>query len=287
MSSVLIKGTKENPNRSDRVAIAIATCAALRLNKKVLILPLTTKFNPTDVLLGQRLSENKIITKGYRFEDSGVDALLRRIGQGAIDAASFSTVCTNITKDENLFDIASNPKSLDFEDSIPSIEVALSKILKHANKVYDLVIVLADTANDKSVEVLRKITDREITVIAQGPKVEVEDSPETIYVINNYDETSVFNYKKMKAIYGIKSDRKMYPFQYNIRFKDACRLKNAIEFLASNINEDQQDVNYVFLEELKRLTGAAMGIEKPIVEERKFVTKERASKKGKKVQGNE
>jgi hypothetical protein len=279
MASILVRGTSNSSNRADRVAIAIATCAALRFNKKVLILPLTTSYNPLDVLIGQKTKETMVKARGYVFDDSGIDALLRRIEQGAIDATGFAGVCANIAKEGNLFDIASNSKRQDLAEYIPTIEVQLTKILKHANKVYDLVIVLADAKDKEALKVLEKITDKELTVIAQGPKMDFEAAAETLYAINNYDDTSVYNYKAMKKIYGISGDTKMYPFPYNIRFKDACRQENAIEFLASNVNEDQLDDNYVFLETLKNLTSAALGIERAVIEERKFTSKERPSKR--------
>lgn len=281
MATVLIRGTNECSNRCERVAVSIATCAALRFNKRVLVLPLTTAYDPTDILLGSKIKENRVKSRGYVFDDTGIDALLRRIEQGPIDASGFSGVCLNIAKEGNIFDIASNSKRQDLNEYIPAIEVQLSKIFKHANKVYDLVIVLGNAADEEALKTLEKITDTEITVIAQGPKTEFTCKPDTLYAINNYDSDSVFDYKKMKKLFGISSDTKMYPFPYNIRFKDACRESNAIEFLGSNVNEDPTDANYLFLEQLKRLTGAALGIEKPVIEERQFVEKERPSRRKK------
>lgn len=277
MATVLVRGTAENYNRSDRVAVSIATSAAMRFNKKVLILPLTSALNPLEVLMGQRLKENKIKSRGYTFDDSGIDALFRRIEQGPITAEGFADVCVSVLKESNAFDIAPVSKRPDFAEYVPTAEVYLQKILKHANACYDLVVVLTDACHGDVLHLGQKLCDKEVTVIAQGYKTDVDATPDSLYVINNYDGSSKFTYKYMKKLYDISTDTKMFPFPYNIRFKDACRESNAIEFLVSNVNEDQLEDNFIFLDDLKRLTAAVLGIEKPTIAERQFVERERAS----------
>lgn len=279
MSTVVIRGTTHDSQRAERIVAAISCVASLRYAKKVLVLPMTIKYNVTDILLGSRLKQNAIKSKGYSFDDSGLDALMRRMEQGGLTAESFSDCCVNVAKVANSFDIAANSKRQDLAEYIVQNENFIKKFIQIANSVYDLVILLADAGDEDTLKILENLADTEATVIPQGNKVELSARPDTLYVINNYDATSIYNYKRMKAIYDIPTENKLYSVPYNIRFKDSCRSESAIEFMTTNVKPDQTDDNYVFMECLSRITGAILGVEEPLIREKKFVHKERPSKR--------
>lgn len=279
MASVLIRGTYENNNRADRVAVSIGTCAAMFYNRKVLILPLTTSLNPLKVLVGERNKKNAIRSRGYTFNDTGMDALMRRVELGPVTAEGFSDCCTAIAKDRNTYDIAHISSRVDFSEHIITQEAQLTKLLKAANECYDLVLVITDACHNDVLRMCQRICDDEVTVISQGYKTESDSTKDSIYVINNYDASSVFTYKEMKKLYGISSNKKMYPFPYNIGFKDKCREFNAIEFLTYSYAEDKYDENYNFMEMIKRLTSAVMNIEKDEIEEPKLKSKQRTGRR--------
>ena len=178
----------------------------------------------------------------------------------------------------NTFDIAANSKRPDLSEYIIQNESFIKKFIQTADGIYDLVILLADANDEKLLKTLENIADVEATVIPQGNKAEMTARKDSLYIINNYDATSVFNYKKMKGIYNIPTEKKLYSVPYNIRFKDSCRTETAIDFLTTNVKPDQIDDNYVFMECLSRITGAILGVEEPLIREKKFVHKERPTK---------
>jgi len=278
MSTVLIRGTTHDSQRADRITAAISCVASLRYAKKVLVLPMSLRYNVSDILLGSRLKQNTIKSRGYSFDDSGMDALIRRLEQGNLTAETFSDCCINVAKMANTFDIAANSKRPDLSEYIIQNESFIKKFIQTADGIYDLVILLADANDEKLLKTLENIADVEATVIPQGNKAEMTARKDSLYIINNYDATSVFNYKKMKGIYNIPTEKKLYSVPYNIRFKDSCRTETAIDFLTTNVKPDQIDDNYVFMECLSRITGAILGVEEPLIREKKFVHKERPTK---------
>lgn len=279
MSTVLIRGTTNDSQRADRIVAAISCVASLRYAKKVLVLPMTINYNVSDILLGSRLKQNVIKSRGYSFDDSGMDALLRRFEQGGLTAEAISDCCINVAKMANSFDIAANSKRQDLAEYITQNESFIKKFIQTTNSVYDLVILLADAKDEDTLKILENIADVEATVIPQGNKTELTAREDSLYIINNYDATSVYNYKKMKGIYNIPTENKLYSVPYNIRFKDSCRTETAIEFLTTNVKPDQTDDNYVFMECLSRITGAILGVEEPLIQEKRFVHKERPMKR--------
>lgn len=276
----LIHGTNNHSNRSDRIAIAVAGAANFRFAKKVLLLSMSKRFDLEDTMIGKATSNTKIISRGYTFDDSGLDALLRRMETGSLNAESFSDCCRNIVPTDNGFDVAAVSKRADLESFISKSETYLKRFFDIANKVYDLVIVVGDGRERDSLKVLQSLCEREVVVITQGEKVDISlGRKDALYCIDNYDPSSIFNYKKMKELYGVQSDSKMYPVPYNIRFKDSCRSKSACDFIAKNVEDDKSDDDYVFNDCVTKLASAVLGQEIPRIVERKFFEKERPNRK--------
>ena len=277
--TVLIHGTRLNPGKAERIAAAVASVAYLRFSCKVLVLPMSTAFDMVSVLTGAKNKTNAIKTRGYSFDDSGIDALCRRVEQGSLTPESFTDCCTSLARTVNSYDVAGISKRADFGDYVARNAHLFERLVKDASKVYNLVILVGDSTEMEAIEKLQGIADTEVTIITQGKKKDVFARPDSIYCINDYDGSSVFNYKRMKEVYGIQSDKKLYSFPYNIRFKDSCRTESAADFFSTTVKPDPTDDNYVFIECVARLTSAIVGMEEPVIQERKFVSKD-ARKRG-------
>lgn len=278
-NTILVHGTYENHNRADRIALAIACTAHFKFSKKVLVLPMTNHFELENVLMGERIKANAIKGRGISFNDNGIDALLRRLEQGTLKAETFSDCCFSATRTANGLDIAPYSKKPDADEFICRNENLISLLINQASNVYDVVIVLADGKKAEIIGKLGKMVESELTIISQGCKAKFESRPDTLFAVNNYDGSSEFTYKEMKKIYGIEDNAKLYPVPYNIRFKDACRKECAIDFMTANIEPDQTDENYVFIEDLKRLTSAVLKTEAPLIKELNFAKKETSRRK--------
>lgn len=280
MGTVLIHGTRLNPGKAERIAAAVASVAYLKFSRKVLVLPMSTQFDMISVLTGAKLKTNAIRSRGYSFDDSGIDALCRRSEQGALAPENFTDCCTSLARTVNSFDVAGISKRSDFEEYMARNAKLFERMIRDAERVYDLVILVGNSTKMEAIEKMQAIAQTEVTIITQGNKKEVFATPDTIYCINDYDGASVYTYKKMKEVYGIQSDRKLYPVPYNIRFKDSCRTECAADFFSTNVKPDQTDDNNVFIECVSRLASAIVGMEEPVIQERRFVTKESDRKRG-------
>lgn len=267
---LLVRGTKESGYYADRIAIAIASTAMQRYAKRVLCLQMTARYKMQNVLMGKRLESNNIHTAEFSFEDTGLDALLRRVEAGQLGSEQFSDCCINVAKQINSFDIAQTTKNANVESYLLENIKLVGELLKNANIVYDLVIVLADASKTELLEKLEEMADREIVCIPQGPKKDVTAKADVMYAIKNYDNLSCFTSKVMGKAYGTKL---MFPFPYNIAFKDACLNEFALSFLTMNIKPDEIDDNYEFVEAVNTMTGVVLGLEEPVFKEKNFVYK--------------
>lgn len=280
MATVLIRGANDSSYHSDRIAAAIACVSSFEYKKSVLILPMTTKFKVEEILSGKRMKQSSVSKRGYAFDDSGMDGLIRRAEQGTLTADAFSDCCIHIIKEANSFDIAKNTSRPDLAEFIIKNESLISQLVRNANVVYNEVILLADTDNEDTLKALERISEKEVTVIPQGNKREFSSKSDSILVINDYDQSSVFTYKHMKEIYKLRSDVKLYPIPYNIAFKDACRTEKAIDYFSANVKLDKSfDDNYNFITCVSNLVRAIIGGEEPVVEELSFSKLMRAERR--------
>lgn len=280
MGTVLIHGTRVNTGKAERIAAAVASVAYLKFSRKVLVLPMSTKFDMISVLTGAKQKTNAIRSRGYSFDDSGIDALCRRAEQGSLAPEAFTDCCTSLARTVNSYDVAGISKRADFGDYVARNARLFERLVKDAERAYDLVILVGDSTEMEAIEKMQGIAQTEVTIITQGNKKEVFATPDSLYAINDYDGASVYTYKKMKEVYGIQSDRKLYPVPYNIRFKDSCRTECAADFFSTNVKPDPMDENNVFIECVAKLTSAIVGMEEPFIQERRFVTKESDRKRG-------
>lgn len=265
---VLVRGTEDSGNYADRITLAMASAAMQRFAKKVLCLPMTPRYRMERVLMGKRLDNSRIDTSEISFDDTGLDALLRRAEAGPLSSEQFSDCCLNVAKQANSFDIAENTRSVNVDSFYMENINLIREAVKNADIVYDVVFILADASKTELLTKLEDIADREVVCVPQGPKKNVNAKSGAFYAIKNYDRLSSFTAKSMSRMYGT---RLMFPFPYNITFKDACLNEFALSFLSMNAAPDETDENYYFTESVKDLTGNVLGLEEPVIKERNFV----------------
>ena len=276
---VLVRGTADSGNYADRIAVAMANATMQRFAKKVLCLQMTSRYRMEKVLMGKRIETNKINSAEFSFDDTGLDALMRRAEAGQLSSEQFSDCCINVAKQANSFDIAETTRNANVEGYLLDNIGLLRELIKNADIVYDVVIILADASKTELLEQLESIADREVVCVPQGPKKDIKAKEDAFFAVKNYDSLSSFTTKAMSRMYGTKL---VFPFPYNIAFKDACLNDFALSFLSMNIAPDETDDNYYFTESVKTLTGSVLGLEEPVIKERGFVFKVRTGKKQRK-----
>lgn len=265
---VLVRGTNDSGNYADRIALAMASTAMQRFAKKVLCLQMTSRYRMEKVLMGKRLEGSRLENSEFSIDDTGLDALLRREEAGQLSSEQFSDCCLSVAKQTNSFDIAETTRSANVEDFCNENFDLIREMIKNADIVYDVVFILADASKTELLAKLEEISDREVVCITQGPKKDFYAKEGAFFAIKNYDRFSTFTAKAMSRMYGT---RLMFPFPYNIAFKDACLNEFALSFLSMNIAPDETDENYYFTESVKNLTGNVLGLDEPIIRDLNFV----------------
>lgn len=267
---VLVRGTSESSNYADRILAAMASTAMQRYAKHVVVLQATSRHPVDQILFGKRLSTNHISTSEYSFEDSGMDALLRKIEMGHMDGITFSDYCIQIARSQNGFDVAPPSKRPDFAEYLVKNQNLFRELVKNALAIYDMVFILADCRDKELIPILEEIATQEVVCVPQGPKQEFRARPDAFIAVKNYDSNSAFNSKVMSKDYGVKA---VFPFPYNIGFKDACLNQYAISYMNSNVSPESTDTNYFFVECVSQLVGNVLGLSEPVIKEHNFVYK--------------
>lgn len=278
---VLVRGTKKSSHYADRITAAMAANAMQRFQKRVLVLQATRRLPIETTMLGAKFNSENISTELNSFNDSGMDALMRRIEMGPLSHEQFSDCCVNIAKNMNGFDIAGVSKMPEFEKHLLDNFSLFKEMVKNAATIYDIIFIFADVKNADNtslalLEQLESIADREIVCVPQGPAIEYTASPGAVFAVKNYDALSSFTSKVMSRMYGGKE---VYPIPYNILFKDACLKEYAISFLYRNTDPEEFDDNSYFVESLTNIVGSVIGLTEYMPKEKQFVYKRNTGKK--------
>lgn len=272
---ILVRGTKDSSseNYADRILAAVATYTFTKYGRKTIVLQATSSFAVENVLMGKMTRESGIRTNEYNFEDTGMDALFRRIAIGPLSNEQFSDCCLNIAaKQMNGFDVAKVSKTENIAEFMATNEGTTKELLKNANSIYDVVYILVRGCDTKLIKVLKNtgLIDREVVCIPQGPCKESPSDPNVFYAVKNYDRLSMFTIKAIGQSYKSKN---VYPIPYNVMFKDACLNENAVLYLQQNVEPDPVDDNAYFSECITQFVGSLTNLSEPVIRERSFTFK--------------
>lgn len=267
---VLVRGTDVFHNRSNRILSAMASIALGRFNKRVLILQTTTKLPIEKVLMGAHITLDSLKQMNFAMEDTGMDALMRRIVMGPLTGEQFSDCTTAVASTANSLDIANVSKNADFEQYVLENINVFKELLKSANSIYDVVFILADASNKELTSALEEVVDSEVVCIPQGPAEKYDAAPDCFFAVEAFNMASYYNVKMLSKAYN---SRKIFPVPYNIGFKDACLRQNARYFMFTNHSPGEFDGNAEFIEYVAKLVGNVLEMDEPVSRERIFIYK--------------
>lgn len=262
---ILVRGSAESgtENYSDRIVAALSAIAYTHFDKEVLVMQLTNKLSVERVLAGKATASN-IIGRGFSFKDSGMDALWKRIRLEKISPEEWK----DCTKTYNKLSIAEVSDKEDFSALCVKEFETTEALIRSAEAAYDVVFILAYSKDEELISLLKekKLIDKELVCIEQGPAKKKVDG--AAYIVKNFDFASEFSVKKMCSLYGTKA---VYPFPYNIGYKDACLNEMAITFLGNNAHIRRDNVNYEFIESVMKAVGSLIGVKVEEVIDNGFV----------------
>lgn len=242
---ITVRGTDHNENKAAHMTAVLAATGAAAKSRKTLVMQVCRKANIEDLLIGKRNAEVDIHDIGFIYEDTGMDALMIRIGSIRVQKEHFDACCTSVMEDENMLDIAGPSKRDDIERMLIDEEDKFSVLLEQAKDVYDDIYIYAPGSNEALMEMLNKHSDLSIVCVRQGSKESVKGiHSNSIFLITNYDRDSIYSIRSLKKEYKIE---KMYGMPYNCEFKDAYNDGNILGYLAKNEKISEADVNYLLI----------------------------------------
>lgn len=244
---IIIRGSDWNHNKAAHTTALLAGCGSIKRTRKSIILQFCNRVPIDNILIGKRLRETDIKEVGFMFEDTGVDALCRRLTKERLQKEVFDSCCTPILNAENLLDVATESKKERFEDELIAHPADIESLIKQTADFYDDVYIFANGKNPAFCEAIEKaikvenLPSKTFVCIRQGMKEEVSGAEDPCYIVTGYDENSTFDLKYLKNLY---KTRKIFNIPYNTEFKDAYNNGALMGFIGKNEHISSDDINY-------------------------------------------
>ena len=260
---------------------AIASVAASKFKKRVLVLQLRDNVTPIEKILFNRELESKSIkNEENNFEQAGIDALLARVGASKMKKEDFENFAVNtITQNDNLTIIGATKKtSIEAELETASYSNVV-QLLDNADTLgsYDWIFVSAPSTNSNFTQVLLNSQNLNILSVICVPqnmmiikrehqnkrldglfsKKTSDISTKTCkkcMLIGNFDVDSKYSPRNIAAGYGYRQD-KICSILHDAHYKDALSQGDLYNFIMKNLENDIDDDIYSFSKYLVEATG--------------------------------
>lgn len=244
-------------------AVALATQVAIEHNIKVLLI--STSFNDRTIK-DSFWKENKKSPIGlstnnrYDLVNSGIEGIDRALRSNKVspDIIKDYTQVVLTGRLEILLGLEGNQGQYDL------IKEKYPQIINLAGKYYDLVIVdLDNNVGEKITNDILKESDVIVSMVSQRVN-QIEKAKEnyekssllkyenSIITIGRYMDDSKYNVKNISRII-LKSKDLVNTIPYNSLFFDAIQEGKTIDLFLSLIRIKERDINYLFIQEIKRL----------------------------------
>ena len=271
---VMFRGSDTSKNLSPQVLALYAAVNALKYNRRTLVLQFSREL-PVEKVLRGKLDAEEMAFGGETagFEDTGIDALMRRLDIKKFNKEHFDVCCRHMTKSENLLDIAGVSKKDDFEREVLVKQTVIKKLIAEGKKYYDDVFILGNNKNHEITDMLNRLCELSIICVPQGNKEEIyapttaretNDLNGVLYMIVDFDKNSSFDVGKMKKTYEVK---KIAYLPYNTGFKDAYNSEAVLNFVLANTDIKDTDSNYDIFNAVAEVEKAMLGQDVPETEE--------------------
>lgn len=251
---VMFRGTNISKNLAPQILSLYATINAVKYNRKTLVIQFMKSFPVEKILKGKQEAETEVKERNrYQFNDTGIDAILRKIENQKIEQETFDLACTAMLKSDNLLDVLGTSGKDDFLKEIVTRTDHIKKLVEYGVDMYDDVYILGDGKNIELMKLLNPLVDISIICIPQGNKEEIKEittesgSDETaktndfLLMVADFDKRSSFDVPRMKKIYDVK---RIALCPYNTGFKDAYNSNNVLSFVLSNVEVEKHDANF-------------------------------------------
>lgn len=254
---IVFQGTREGKHGTAAAMVTAAAFQMARANKKIAIMSFCDNekknnienfaFTADDMPdIGNPLTE----LGDFEFNDTGIDALVRRSETGVLAKEHFNTCCMPAVKTPNGFDVIGTTSTEHFEDDMSARFEVAKGVLDIANEMYNFVFVLADPQHEELTKKLDEVADKIVVVIRQakidrGLSFPKEIQPKIHLLVADYESESSFGLRYLKNGYKAKT---LYALPHSVPYRDACANGAIIRFALRNsaLSETPGDINYAF-----------------------------------------
>ncbi len=256
---LMVQGSYVSENEATAIAASIAVTAAINNNHKTLVMQLTDNksISALTILKGKEIAENTITELGtYQIEDRGIDALLRRASSIKLVKETFDSSTEPMLSYENYLDVADITKKNDFTKTL-SVN-GMKNILKYANDVYGMIIIILDGKNEQIMAEMLDLCDAYVTCIRQAPAphaLNTVDGKKSYFAVADFDSNSKYNLQYLKKIYNSNN---FYAIPYNSEYHDAVISGTLLRFMLKNNVPEKEDDNSKLREAIMDLTDAVI-----------------------------
>lgn len=266
-------------------AAAISCVASSKFKQDTLVIQLRDNITPIEKqLFKKELDALAIKTADYTFDDSGIDALLRRVSFSTLQKEDFVNCSINtLTGNDKLSVIGVTKKKSIEQEVIPALPRVI-ELLKRADVCYDLVIVILPPTHSDITRALLSVRDLDFISVMCVPqsiavintttvkknlgnvfmkrKKEPEEENKqndlnTVLLMGNTDVESKYSAKNIAAAYGFKQG-KVCSILHDAHFKDSISQGDVYNFVMKNLENDIDDDLYNFSRYLIETAGKIM-----------------------------
>ncbi len=197
----------------------------------------------------------------FHFDDSGIDALVRRAETSGLTEENFSNCVSPTMQTAKAFDLIESSKSDGFEDDIVERFHIVREILDTAGAMYDYVFIVSDSTNPKLTKCVKDVSDRIVTIVRQTNAVspihlDEDEVDKNFFLVGDFEPESAYNIRFLKKSYGVKH---LYVMPHNIKYRDASIQGQLVRYAMRNIDTGKSDVNNYLVTCLLQLISDLFG----------------------------
>lgn len=262
MSIVTFWGSGEEQVGKTLAVVAVATTMAIEHNKRILVI--SASYNNNTL---KKCYWNDTVTKrnsmfapskGVEL-DSGMEGLAKIVQSGKINPNSITDYTKVVFKDRLEVLLGFGKETLLTNEDVGKI---YSDIVLAAGQYYDIVLVdLDNEINQVSANEILKNSNLVVTMATQKmssinavrKNSEILPANKKMLLIGRYDRRSKYTLKNLARALGEKAELKAIPYS-TLYFEAAEEGVVTDLFLKLRRIEDKNDVNYFFIEHVKKAT---------------------------------
>ena len=266
MAIITFKSNERKETGQTLSLVAVATQMAVEHSYKILIVSTNFKDRTLENCFWELDRLNKPIITNQKVSigvDSGVEGLIKVLASNKTSNDIVRNYSKTILRDR--LDVLLSPNTEDYNE-YSQICKEYPEILRIADRYYDLIFVdLCGRMEERVEEDIINVSDIIVVNLTQRLKtindfIELKESNDfykrknIMLLMGRYDAHSKYNIKNVTRY--MKERNQILAIPYNTLYFEACSEGKAIDFFLKLKNIDENDRNYLFLNETNRVDDA-------------------------------